>query len=80
MITRGQAAAIAVLSMEQTDLIDQAYEASDCWIFAYSKDGRRRGGSAVMIDKATGALKRFVLPDKENYQRLADARMLLPRH
>lgn len=79
MFSKGAATAIAVLSLEPKDLIDQIYEADDCWIFVYSANGSKRGGSAVMVDKMTGVLHRFALPDSKNYQRLANAKMLLPR-
>ena len=79
IVSYGEATAIAVMALESDDVISQAYDASDCWIFAYTQGGSKRGGSAVMVSKANGILSRFALPDAKNYKRLAGAKMLMPR-
>lgn len=76
MIDFPKALQLAMAHYEKEGLPDilRAYDAQDVWVIFGGKKGTPQyGGSGVSIDKATGVVKRFLLPSRENFALLDKA-------
>ena len=54
--------------------LNEANDLGDAWLFAGGDpDSNIDGGWAVTVDKASGEVEPFILPDKTNFKRLEKA-------
>ena len=57
--------------------IVKVYETKTAWIVFGGRKGMQKiGGAAINIDKASGDVSTFVLPSKENFEILKNAKLI----
>lgn len=58
------------------DKLTKVYESNDIWVVYATKDGKiRYGGHGIAINKETGEISDFILPSKENFEILRNAKL-----
>ena len=58
-------------------VIVKVYETETTWIVFGGRKGMQKiGGAAITIDKGSGDIATFVLPSKENFEILNNARLI----
>ena len=57
--------------------ITKVYESDDSWIvFAVIKDQPQYSSTGISVCKTNGEVKRFILPSKENFRILHNAKLI----